>query len=78
MRRAQRTDAGHVLDDDGWMAGDEIAQMPRQQARVEVIAAARAIADNDLNLLAAIEIGDVVGARGPGEHAEKHDAKRGQ
>ena len=78
MGGAQGSRARHVLDDDGGIARDEIAEMAGEQAGVEVIPAAGAIAHDDLNLLAPIEIGDFVSPRRPCERQANHRAKRVQ
>ena len=75
---AQGSRARHVLDDDGGIARDEIAEMAGEQAGVEVIPAAGAISHDDLNLLAPIEIGDFVSPRRPCERQANHRAKRVQ
>ena len=58
--------AGHVLDDDAGLAGDEPVHVARDQAGVGVVAAARARAHHQLDVLALVEIGDGVGAGGLG------------
>ena len=54
----------HVLHNGRRCAGHVPRDVAREQARIEVIAAARAIADNDRQLLAAVEICDGIGVGG--------------
>ena len=46
----------HVLHDDGRIAGNVLAEMARRGARLQVVSAADAGADNEGDLLAGIEI----------------------
>ena len=46
----------HVLHDDGRIAGDVLGEMPRRGARLQVVAAADAGADDEGDLLAGVEI----------------------
>ena len=57
-----RAGALHVAHDDGRIAGDVLAEMARHQPRIGVGAAAGIEARDEIDRLAAVEIGDVVGA----------------
>ena len=50
--------AGHVLHDDGRIAGDVFAEVARDIAGVEIEAAAAGGRDDDPDLLAPVELGD--------------------
>ena len=54
----QARGARHVLDDDVRIAGDVLAHVAGERARVQVVAAAGGEADADGDGLAAIEVGD--------------------
>src|SRR6185503_20474463 len=55
--------ARHVLHHHAGIAGHMTADMPRQHAAIEVVAAAGGIADQDLELLAAKEAFDILRRR---------------
>ena len=59
---AQASGARHVLHDHGWLAGNVPAEMARKQPPIDVVAAAGAVADDQLDLLALVEFGDRIGA----------------
>ena len=65
--RAAAAGAGHVLRHDGRLAGNVRADEAAEHAGIEVVAAAGAVADDEGDALAAIEVGDVVGAGRRGE-----------
>jgi hypothetical protein len=50
----------HVLNDDARIAGHVLAQIATEGARIEIVAAASAEADDDLDRLALVEIGDAL------------------
>src|SRR5262249_4133170 len=56
---------------DGGRAGNELAEMAPEGAGIEVVAAARAEADQDAHRLAGIEIGDRVGVRRQAGHGQE-------
>ena len=58
--RAQAAGARHVLHHDAGIAGNVAADMAREQTREAVIAAAGAVADDQVDLPAAVEIFNVV------------------
>ena len=62
LRGAQAAGAGHVLRHDIGVSGDVLAEMARQQPAVEIVAAADAVADDQIDGLALVEILDAVGA----------------
>src|SRR5262249_21237307 len=62
--RAQAAGARHVLHDHARIAGNEPAEMARQEPRIGVVTAARPIADDQIDLLAPVETGDRTGVRG--------------
>ena len=71
--RAQAAGTRHVLDDDGGIARDVLAQMGGDEAPVNVIAAARSIPDHQIDHLALVEIRHPIGARrraGQHQHEE--------
>jgi hypothetical protein len=49
---------GHVLHDDGRIACNVLAHVPRHQARLGVVAAAGARANDEADLLAGVELRD--------------------
>ena len=51
--------ARHVLNDHAGLAGEVLGKMPRQQARIHVVAGAGPIADQDAQRLAAVEVRNV-------------------
>src|SRR5262249_10236448 len=55
--RLEAAGARHVLRDELGVAGDMAAHMARERARIEVVAAAGAEADEERNRLAGIEVG---------------------
>ena len=73
FRRDETAGARHVLRQDRRIAGQMARQEFRDQPRIEVVAAARPIADQHADGLAAVEVGDRIGARAvgaPREHGE--------
>src|SRR5262249_15541894 len=56
VRELQRTRAWHVLHHDRRVAGNVLRKMPRQDAGVGVVAAAGAVADDQVDVLAAVEV----------------------
>src|SRR5262249_19541064 len=60
---AQAAGAGHVLRDDRRIARDVPAEVARDHASVGVVAAPGAIADNEGDVAAAVEIGERIGTR---------------
>ena len=82
-RGAVRSGAAHVLHHDRRIAGHRGAEMPRQQPRIGVVAAAGRRADDHRDLLALVELFDGVlrrrqrrGAQQAGQRAgDKPDAK---
>ena len=60
---AHRARAGHVLHHDVRIAGNESRHVAREQPHVDVVAAAGVVADDDVDALALVEIGDCVGLR---------------
>ena len=69
--------ARHVLCDHRRLAGDVLAEITREEFAIDVVAAARAIADDQAHGLAAIEVGDVVGcADAPRGADSQHGRKR--
>ena len=58
---AQRSGARHVLHHHVGMAGDVAAEMAADQPRIDVVAAARPVADDQRHRLASVEVGDRVG-----------------
>src|SRR5262249_58092852 len=68
-----------VLNDDAWIAGDMLADVAREHARIDVVAAAGSVADDQIDPLALVEIGNVVGARrrhGEHERTEPQDTEQ--
>src|SRR5262249_57900639 len=61
---AQTTGARHVLYDHRRMSGNELAEMPRKQPRMDVVAATWPIADDQIDLPALVEVGERVRVRG--------------
>jgi hypothetical protein len=57
VRCLEAAGAGHILRHDGWLAGDVIAEMPSQRARVDVIAGPRRIADDEADIFIVVEVG---------------------
>ncbi len=70
---AQTAGARHVLHDHVWIAGNVPAEMSGEQPSIDVIAAAGAVADDQLDLLALVELGDRIGAR---IRERKHERRR--
>ena len=70
----------HVRDDDGRVAGDMIAHVARDEARVGVVAAPRRSADHDIDLLAPVELRHrVLRAGEPGrDGCKRGEAKTGK
>ena len=68
--------ARHVLRNDGRIARDVLSDETGKQARVDVVAAADAVADDERNGTAAVEILDPGGARAAGQR--QRDGERGQ
>ena len=58
VRRPQSFGAGHVLHDDRGRAGNMTAHVPGEQARVLVVAAAHRSRGDQIDALAAIELGN--------------------
>ena len=58
IREPQAAGAGHVLRHDVGIAGDVLAHVAREHARIEVVVAAGGVADQQLDGLAAVEVGD--------------------
>ena len=76
--RGDAAGAGTVLDDDGGLARNVIAQMARQKARGDVVKPARRIADDELYVLALVERCDaVVGFGGCREKRGEAEQQRG-
>ena len=71
--RGQAPGARHVLHDDGRIAGNVIADIARQHARIIVVAAGRREADHDGEELALVEI---VGARLRHKRQHGHQHRR--
>ena len=67
LRGLHRAGARHVLHHHGRIAGDVLADVTAEQARIEVVAAAGGEADQDGDGLAAIEVLRGLRARGRGE-----------
>jgi hypothetical protein len=61
--RAQTAGARHVLHDHFRIAGNDVPEMARQQPGIDVVAAARAGADDQIDLLAPVEVRDRVCVR---------------
>jgi hypothetical protein len=61
--RCNADTAGHVLRNDRWLAGNMAVHVTRNQPSACVIIAAGRGGDDHLHRLAAIEIGDSIGAR---------------
>ena len=57
---------GHVLHDDGGLAGDMVDHVARQQPRADVVIRAGRMANDHADLLAAVEILDGLRGRGRG------------
>jgi len=73
---AQAAGARHVLHHDIGIARDVAAEMARQQARDDVVTAARPVADDQIDLLALVEIlHRRLGPRGGGK-ADRHEQQR--
>jgi hypothetical protein len=70
----QPAGAGHVLRHHGRIARDMLADMPRHEPGPQVVLAAHADADQNVDRLAAIEIGNRSGARRRSEAGEQDDA----
>src|SRR5262249_60603968 len=70
VRGAHAAGAIHVLHHHDWIARYVAADMPADDARVEVVAAAGAEADDKVDGAAAIEIGDALGWSGFGPRQE--------
>src|ERR1700752_3494761 len=74
-RRAEKTSnpgrARHVLSDQHGIAGNELAEMAREETRVDIIDSARRGADGDRDRLALVEILGVRGCAGQDHRAEK-------
>ena len=60
VRGLERARARHVLHHDGRIAGDVLADMAGENAGIGVVAAAGAVADDQVDGLAAVEVGDRV------------------
>ena len=67
---AQGPGAGHVLQHDGRIAGDVLADMLGDEARIGVIAAAGAVTEHQLHRAAAIEVGGCLGLRAGADTGE--------
>ena len=73
LHGARTARARHILHDDGRRAGDMHSKIAREPARIEIDAAARCAADDQLKCLACIEIG-CMGLR----RKDRHDAEHGK
>src|SRR5215472_16800792 len=72
----QAAGAGHVLYRDRRVARDEPADVARDQPRREIVAAARPVADDQVDLPSLIECRDgVLGVRRTGERAGQRDSR---
>ena len=60
---AETAGAFHILRHDGRIAGNVAAEPARDQARIKIVTAADAVADVEIDRLAAIEIGDALRVR---------------
>ena len=62
--RLEAAGAGHVLRHDGGMARNVLAEMARHQPSIGIVAAADAVADEERDSLALVEVLDAGGASG--------------
>src|SRR4029077_19370320 len=70
---AQAAAAWHVLHDDRRMAGNELAEVARKQPRIDVVAAARPGADNEIDLPSLVEVRNRFRMRGSHrQHRSEH------
>src|SRR5262249_27631410 len=76
---AQAAGAGHVLRNDRRIARDVPAQMARDHARISIVAATGAIADDEGDVPAAEEFAErmALGARGRQEEGEERQSEAG-
>ena len=61
--RAQAAGTRHILHDHGWMSGNKLAEVARKQPRMDIVAATRAIADDQVYLPALVEVGERIRMR---------------
>ncbi len=64
VREAQAAGARHVLGHDERIAGDVLAHVAGEHARVEIVPAARRHADEHADLVVRVEVGDRIGHGG--------------
>ena len=74
VRGVDAARARHVLNNDVWLAGNVGAIIAGQQARIEIIPAARAETDDDIYILARIEGGWLLRVRGAAKAAAANAA----
>ena len=56
VREHEAAGAGHVFGNDRRIAGNETSHVPRQQTRIDVVAAAGAVADGEVDVFALVEV----------------------